>query len=79
MAHTITNREFFLISCDRDQFFQINRYAQRELSKRFKQEDPIWEKEKIYEQWLDEPIDIRKFEAAKLNRNGEAMPENYYR
>lgn len=79
MAHTITNREFFLISCDRGQFFQINRYAQRELSKRFKQEDPIWEKEKIYEQWLDEPVDIRKFEAAKLNRNGEAMPENYYK
>lgn len=79
MVGYVSNREFFALSCDRGHFFQINRYAQRELSKRFKQEDPIWEKEKIYEQWLDEPVDIRKFEAARLNSNGEALPENYYR
>lgn len=73
----ITNREFFNM-CNREQLAQINRYAQRILSKRWKNEDPILEKEKVYNEFLDEPIDIRKFEAAKLNSRGEALPENFY-
>ena len=73
----ITNREFFNM-CNREQLAQINRYAHRILSKRWKNEGPIWEKEKVYNEFLDEPIDIRKFEAAKLNSRGEALPENFY-
>lgn len=75
---TITNREFFTTACTREQLAQINRYAQRILSKRWKNEDPIWVKEKIYNEFLEEPVDIRKFEAAKLNSRGEALPENFY-
>lgn len=74
----MTNREFFIGCCDRERLAQINRYAQRALEKRVKPEDPIWTKEDAYEKWLNEPIDMRKFEAAKLDKNGHALPENYY-
>ena len=74
----ITNREYFGRCCDRERLAQINRYAQRALSKRVSPDAPIWEKEKAYEEWLEEEFDVRKFEAAKLDRHGNAIPENYY-
>lgn len=74
----MTNREYFTVCCNKEQLAQINRYAQRALEKRVKPEDPIWDKQEAFEKWMNETIDIRKFEAAKLDANGHSLPENFY-
>ena len=74
----MTNRQYFVVCCDKDKLPQINRYVQRALEKRISPSAPIWDKEAEYEKFLEEEIDIRKFEAAKLDKYGHALPENYY-
>jgi hypothetical protein len=74
----ITNREYLTTCCDRGDLATINRYMQRILAKRVKAEDPIWTKEEQYNKILSEPFDIVRFEAARLDKDGHARPENYY-
>lgn len=60
----MTNREFFLTYCSRQDLFAIYRYAMWDLKLRF-EDKPLWEKSEIFEKWLNQPLDAEKWNDAR--------------
>jgi len=66
---TMTNRTYFSLYCTKEDLPVVVRYSQREMSARCDYHSPIWVKEEIFEKWLDEPFDQRKWDSAKNPRS----------
>ncbi len=63
-SDAMTNREFFLTYCVKQDLCAIYRYAMWELKLKFENK-PIWEKNEIYEKWLNQPLDVQKWNEAR--------------
>ena len=59
----MSKRDYFITYCYQSDLAVIYRYAMTDLSIAFEGK-PIWERAEILEKWLDQPIDIRKWNAA---------------
>lgn len=59
----MTKREYFMTHCSQSDLCAIYRYAMTDLSAQFEGK-PVWEREEILEQWLDQPLDAKKWNAA---------------
>lgn len=59
----MTNREYFSTYCVRQDLCAIYRYAMMDLATRF-EDKPIWERAEMFEKWLNQPVDIRKWNDA---------------
>lgn len=60
----MSNREYFLTYCVRQDLSAIYRYAMAELGSQF-EEKPIWERAEILERWLDQPLNTPKWNEAR--------------
>ena len=60
----MSNREYFLTYCVRQDLSAIYRYVMAELGSQF-DEKPVWERAEILERWLDQPLNTSKWNEAK--------------
>lgn len=60
----MSNREYFLTYCVRQDLSAIYRYVMAELGSQF-DEKPVWERDEILERWLEQPLNMSKWNEAK--------------
>ncbi|MBR3269422.1 MAG: hypothetical protein IKI58_11965 [Oscillospiraceae bacterium] len=60
----MTNREYFLTYCVKQDLCAIYRYAMLELKMKFESK-PLWEKKELFEKWLEQPLDADKWNYAR--------------
>ncbi len=60
----MSNREYFLTYCVRQDLSAIYRYVMAELGSQF-DEKPVWERAEILERWLDQPLNTLKWNEAR--------------
>ena len=71
----MTNREFFSACCVRSDLCAVNRYAMMDLADRF-ENMPMWEKEEVFEKWMNQPFDPAKWDLA--NHSSHRIPHVPY-
>lgn len=75
----MTHRKYFELFCDIDDFPAVNRLLQKKLYNRCDPSDPIWEKEKIYEEILDEEIDPYEWKWANTpHADKGSIPRDFF-
>lgn len=60
----MSNREYFLTYCVRQDLSAIYRYVMTELGSRF-EDKTIWECAEILERWLNQPLNTPKWNEAR--------------
>ena len=59
----MSNRDFFVTYCVREDQCAYYRYAMADLASQM-EDKPVWERREILDKWLNQPFDMRKWNAA---------------
>lgn len=74
-----TNRQYINAILDPDDVTKILRVWDWYCAKKLDPKAPIWEKEDLYERWLDEPFDVKAWEQASIPYAKGTIPADFAR
>ena len=68
----MTKRDYFITYCVQQDLAAIYRYAMMDISSG-SEDKPIWERSEILEKWLNQPMDMSKWNEASNPKHSQPM------